>query len=124
MNLDKRFSRRRALSTVAKVAIGAGVAVAAAGGVAAYFATRPPQVIEKVVTSVVERPVERTVVTTVAGVPTTVLTTVKETETVVLSPTTPTVKKPFEVWWSMPIFDKEKELITKLSDEFAKKTWC
>jgi len=121
MNLDKRFSRRRALSTVAKVAIGAGVAVAAAGGVAAYFATRPPQVIEKVVTSVVERPVERTVVTTVAGVPTTVLTTVKETETVVLSPTTPTVKKPFEVWWSMPIFDKEKELITKLSDEFAKK---
>jgi len=85
--MKPKISRRTALSAVAKVAIGAGVAVAAAGGVAAYFATRPPQVIEKVVTSVVERPVEKTVVTTVAGVPTTVLTTVKETETVVLSPT-------------------------------------
>ena len=65
--MKPKISRRAALSAVAKVAIGAGVAVAAAGGVAAYFATRPPQVIEKVVTSVVERPVEKTVVTTVAG---------------------------------------------------------
>jgi glucose/mannose transport system substrate-binding protein len=56
MNKDK-ISRREALSTTAKIAIGAGAAIAIAGGVATYFATRAPLVIERVIT--VEKPVER-----------------------------------------------------------------
>ncbi len=38
-----KMDRRSALSSAAKIAIGAGVAVVAAAGVAAYFATRPPE---------------------------------------------------------------------------------
>jgi ABC-type glycerol-3-phosphate transport system substrate-binding protein len=94
MSMNKnKISRREALSTVAKVAIGSGVAIVVAGGVAAYLATRPPQVVEKIVT--VEKPVERTVVTTVAGVPTTVIETRRET---VVQTATPTVRPKVTMW--------------------------
>jgi len=94
---------------------GLGAAVVIVGGLAAYFATRPPerivetvekpvertivqtqvqtqvQTVEKVITQTVERPVERTIVTTVAGTPTTIVQTTKET---VVQTITTGVQKP------------------------------
>jgi len=81
-----KMDRRRALSSAAKIAIGAGVAVVVAGGIAAYFATRPP---EKIVETVIQ---EKTVVETVAGkeVTRTLVETVTPSPTIVT--TTPTVR--------------------------------
>jgi multiple sugar transport system substrate-binding protein len=81
-----------------------------AGGLAAFFATRPPErvvetvvqtvretvekPVERVITKTIEKPIERTVVTTVAGTPTTIVKTevVKETVKETITLTTPVVK--------------------------------
>lgn len=44
---------------------GLGAAIIVIGGIAAYFATRPPEVIKETIVQTVEKPVEKTVVTTV-----------------------------------------------------------
>ncbi|GBC75028.1 putative ABC transporter-binding protein [archaeon HR06] len=88
---------------------GLGAVAVAAIGVAAYFATRPPERVvetvvqtqtvekERVITQTIEKPVERTIVTTVAGTPTTIKETVKETIVQTVTPTpTPTKKSPYE----------------------------
>jgi ABC-type glycerol-3-phosphate transport system substrate-binding protein len=88
---------------------GLGAITIIALGTAAYFATRPPQVvektvattiektvekpIEKVITTTVEKPVEKTIVTTVAGTPTTIVKTEVKKETII---TTQTIEKPVE----------------------------
>ncbi|GBC75775.1 Cyclodextrin-binding protein [archaeon HR06] len=93
-----------------------GAAVVIVGGLAAYFATRPPERIvetiekpvektivqtqvqtiekpvEKVVTQTVEKPVERTIVTTVAGTPTTIVRTETLKETIERTVTSPVVR--------------------------------
>ncbi|MEM4312153.1 MAG: sugar ABC transporter substrate-binding protein [Nitrososphaerales archaeon] len=86
---------------------GLGAVAIAAIGIAAYFATRPPEKIvetvvqtqvqtqvqtvekpiERVVTQTIERPVEKTIVTTVAGTPTTIVQTEVKRETVVQTQT-------------------------------------
>ncbi|GBC74860.1 Glutathione-binding protein GsiB [archaeon HR06] len=87
---------------------GLGAVAVAAIGVAAYFATRPPErvvetvvqtqtvekPVEKVVTQTVEKPV--TMVTTVAGTPTTIVQTTKET-VVTTQTIKETVEKPVEI---------------------------
>jgi multiple sugar transport system substrate-binding protein len=95
----KRMDRRKFIYA------GLGAVIIILGGVAAYFATRPPEVIEKVVekpvekivTTTVEKPVEKTVVKTVAGTPTTIVKTEKVVETLVktVTPTPPTKKYKF-----------------------------
>ncbi|MEM4311676.1 MAG: ABC transporter substrate-binding protein [Nitrososphaerales archaeon] len=90
----KKLDRRKFLYA------GLGAAIVVVGGLAAYFATRPPEVVEKtvvqtqvqtqvqtvekpvekVITQTIERPVERTVVTTIAGTPTTFVETVTQTQ--------------------------------------------
>jgi ABC-type glycerol-3-phosphate transport system substrate-binding protein len=59
MNQPKRMNRRKFIYA------GLGAVIIIVGGIAAYFATRPPEVIEK------------TIVTTVSGTPTTVVKTVE-----------------------------------------------
>jgi ABC-type glycerol-3-phosphate transport system substrate-binding protein len=90
---------------------GLGAIIVVLGGLTAYFATRPPEVIEKpvekIVTTTVEKPVEKTVVTTVAGTPTTIVRTEKVVETiektVEVTPTKPKVEMPWEkIEWDSP----------------------
>lgn len=47
----RKINRRQAISTMTKVGIGAGIAVLAAGGAAAYYATRPPEIVSTTSTS-------------------------------------------------------------------------
>ncbi|GBC75560.1 hypothetical protein HRbin06_00878 [archaeon HR06] len=70
---------------------GLGAVAVVAIGLAAYFATRPPAVVEKTVvqTQTIEKPVERTIVTTVAGTPTTITQTIERTITPTTAPETP-----------------------------------
>jgi peptide/nickel transport system substrate-binding protein len=49
--LERKVTRRQAVSTIAKVGAGAAVAVIAAGAVAAYYATQPARVVTTVLTS-------------------------------------------------------------------------
>jgi multiple sugar transport system substrate-binding protein len=106
----KKMNRRKFIYA------GLGAVIVIVGGIAAYFAAKPPEVIketvvqtiretvsttvekpiEKVITTTIEKPVEKTVVTTVAGTPTTIVKTEVKTEviekTVVTTPTTPVFK--------------------------------
>jgi sorbitol/mannitol transport system substrate-binding protein len=50
--MDQRINRRQAMSTTAKVVIGAGAAlIVGAAGTAAYYGTRPPEVISRTTTN-------------------------------------------------------------------------
>ncbi len=108
----KKLDRRKFLYA------GLGAAIVVVGGLAAYFATRPPErivetvvqtqvqtqtvekPIERVITQTIERPVEKTIVTTVAGTPTTIVRTEKVVETQVQ---TQTVEKTIEVVPTAPM---------------------
>jgi ABC-type glycerol-3-phosphate transport system substrate-binding protein len=99
----KRMDRRKFMYA------GLGALVVIFGGLAAYFATKPPEVIketivktvsgtpttvvrtisttvekpvEKVITTTIEKPVEKTIVTTVAGTPTTIVKTERVVTTI------------------------------------------
>jgi hypothetical protein len=85
----KRMDRRKFIYA------GLGAVIVIMGGVIAYLATKPAEVVEKVVT--VEKPVEKTVVTTVSGTPTTIVKTEVKKETIISTVTTPaTPTKPVE----------------------------
>jgi len=103
---------------------GLGAVAVAAIGVAAYFATRPPERVvetvvqtqtvekERVITQTIEKPV--TMVTTVAGTPTTIVQTTREvitqTQTIEVTPT-PTFKPGVLRIWQLShaaVTDKQK----------------
>jgi len=96
--VSKKLTRRQALSTAGKVAIGVVVAgvVAGVGGYLAGSTAAPVKTVEKTVERTVERTVTKTETVTVTGTappPTTVVTTPAPTTVVTTVVTTPVAKK-------------------------------
>jgi multiple sugar transport system substrate-binding protein len=136
MNQPKKMERRRFIYA------GLGAIIVIVGGIAAYFATKPPAVVEKtvvqtvsttiekpvekVITTTVEKPVEKTIVTTVAGTPTTIVKTEVKTETLTTTiektPTTPTTPTKAKIRFFRPgTPEKVKSYVEPMIKEFQEK---
>ena len=64
---SKVVNRRQAISKIGSAAIGAGVAVLAAGGAAAYFARRPPEIVSTTSTNTLTNTLTSTLLSTVTA---------------------------------------------------------
>ncbi|MDA4123084.1 MAG: ABC transporter substrate-binding protein [Thaumarchaeota archaeon] len=129
--LEQSISRRQALTSAAKVGIGAGIAVVVAGGAAAYFATKPAQTVTstQVSTSVATSTATTTATSTSTATSTatttaTSVSTVSQTSntgpvlggtlvslegesfTVMQGQMDPVTETFTPDWWTLPIYDK------------------